>query len=649
MLAVLNQRLPLAQLGQAAQVASPSAAIEPAVAAGLVTWAPEEPSCPVELRHQLIRDAVYASITPTRRRSLHARAVELVSQPASWEHRVAALDQPDQDLAAALEQAAGRDSAGGQYMLAARHLRWASDISPDRAERERRLLLAIGSLLQAEESRAEVLHPLVEAAQPSVLRDAILGALALYAGQFTEAVRLFTGALTQARDDPGQQLLAAQLASWLSGAYLLMGDGKQAVPFERWALDTGLLDELAASAARTKIALGTLHAAGPAAALGQLGHLDADPARIGPVDAEGLAYRGMIKLQHGDLPGAVSDLTAGLKLVRRGAPLPLGLQPYAYLAVAQYLAGQWDDALLTGEQAFSAAAVRSRLYELPMLQLAAVCVPAGRGQADEAEQHARVAEQAASATGRRPEMLFGATARALVSQAAGDYLGMVDAISPWQDDATSNGRSRALVMVWRPLLAEGLIGSGQTGQAAVVLAQLRDQADVRSSYLQAALAWLQGWLTEQQGDLEQAQQLYQVGEQVTGQSPMHTARLLLAHGRLLRRIGKRRQAVGLLRQANDIYLALRAEPFLARTEQELAACHLPAGPLPAARTARQQAVLALTSREAEVAHLVGRGLSNPEIAAELFISRKAVEYHLSNVYAKCGVRKRGELRSLVVA
>jgi AAA ATPase domain len=47
MLSVLNLRIPLAQLGQAAEIESPSAAIEPAVASGLVDWSPEEPSCPV--------------------------------------------------------------------------------------------------------------------------------------------------------------------------------------------------------------------------------------------------------------------------------------------------------------------------------------------------------------------------------------------------------------------------------------------------------------------------------------------------------------------------------------------------------------------------------------------------------------------------
>jgi DNA-binding CsgD family transcriptional regulator len=85
----------------------------------------------------------------------------------------------------------------------------------------------------------------------------------------------------------------------------------------------------------------------------------------------------------------------------------------------------------------------------------------------------------------------------------------------------------------------------------------------------------------------------------------------------------------------------RCAPFISRTEEELAACHLPGNP------ANKHSVLALTSRETEVAHLVGRGLSSPEIAAELFISRKAVEYHLGNIYAKCGLHGRQQLRQFV--
>jgi DNA-binding NarL/FixJ family response regulator len=122
---------------------------------------------------------------------------------------------------------------------------------------------------------------------------------------------------------------------------------------------------------------------------------------------------------------------------------------------------------------------------------------------------------------------------------------------------------------------------------------------------------------------------------------VHDARLLLAHGRLLRRTGQRRLAVDRLRRASEVYQALRAAPFIARTEEELAACRLPGSP------AKKQSVLTLTSRETEVAHLVGKGLSNPEIAAELFIGRKAVEYHLGNIYAKCGLQGRQQLRRFV--
>ena len=218
---------------------------------------------------------------------------------------------------------------------------------------------------------------------------------------------------------------------------------------------------------------------------------------------------------------------------------------------------------------------------------------------------------------------------------------MADALGPWRDDVALDDRTRAWAVLWRPLLAEGLAGSGQAEQAAAVLDQLRAQGG-EAGYLQPALAWLDGWLAEQQGNPGQALEIYQHGEDTaSAQSPAYSARLMLAHGRLLRLTGNRRDAVECLRRANDVYQSLRAAPFIARVEAELAACQLRSDPV------QNQSVLALTNRETEVAHLVGKGLSNPEIAAELFISRKAVEYHLGNIYAKCGLQGRQQLRRFV--
>ena len=113
-----------------------------------------------------------------------------------------------------------------------------------------------------------------------------------------------------------------------------------------------------------------------------------------------------------------------------------------------------------------------------------------------------------------------------------------------------------------------------------------------------------------------------------------------AYGRLLSAQGSRRAAVDHLRAARDLLVSVGAEPFVARVDADLAATGLHGGTRSSTRS-----TLDLTDRERNVAFLVAQGLTNPEVAAQLYVSRKAVEYHLSNIYAKLGVRGRRDLRT----
>ena len=85
--------------------------------------------------------------------------------------------------------------------------------------------------------------------------------------------------------------------------------------------------------------------------------------------------------------------------------------------------------------------------------------------------------------------------------------------------------------------------------------------------------------------------------------------------------------------------AVGAEPFLSQVKADLAAAGMPT----AAKGSRSR--LDLTERERDVVALVAKGLTNREVAAELYMGDKTVEYHLRNVFAKLGVTSRRQLRS----
>jgi DNA-binding CsgD family transcriptional regulator len=116
------------------------------------------------------------------------------------------------------------------------------------------------------------------------------------------------------------------------------------------------------------------------------------------------------------------------------------------------------------------------------------------------------------------------------------------------------------------------------------------------------------------------------------------ARTHLLYGEWLRREGRRVDARERLRTAHEMFVAIGMEAFAERARREL---------LVAGATVRKRSPETrdeLTPQEEQIARLARDGLSNPEIAAKLFLSRRTVEWHLGKVFAKLGVGSRADLR-----
>jgi DNA-binding CsgD family transcriptional regulator len=95
-----------------------------------------------------------------------------------------------------------------------------------------------------------------------------------------------------------------------------------------------------------------------------------------------------------------------------------------------------------------------------------------------------------------------------------------------------------------------------------------------------------------------------------------------------------------LRAALSEFEELRAEPYITRAANELRA---------SGETARKRdpsTAAALTPMELQTAQLAAQGLSNKDVAAQLWISPRTVAFHLRNVFTKTGITSRGELGRL---
>jgi DNA-binding CsgD family transcriptional regulator len=125
--------------------------------------------------------------------------------------------------------------------------------------------------------------------------------------------------------------------------------------------------------------------------------------------------------------------------------------------------------------------------------------------------------------------------------------------------------------------------------------------------------------------------------------PHELAHSCLELGAALRRDGQRSDSREPLRRALELAHTCGADGLERRAREELAVT----GSRP--RSAFRSGVRALTASELRTARLAGDGLSNVEIAQQLFVTRKTVEKHLGNAYTKLEIPSRKELASALAA
>jgi DNA-binding CsgD family transcriptional regulator len=340
-----------------------------------------------------------------------------------------------------------------------------------------------------------------------------------------------------------------------------------------------------------------------------------------------------------DLDGAHRDL-AGVVAAGRERSAPFRLLGLSLLGQVEFRLGRWDDALVHVEMAISIASDADQRWLASFGHALAVLPLAGRGQWEPARAHLQAAQEATDLLGSPAAIAYTAAAGAQLARARGDEAGIVAALQPLRRLRRRDGISEPGIVPWEDLLVDALVGLGDRGQAEAVLVPFERRAASRNRHSSlVAAARARGNLEAARGDPVPAEAAFRAGLHHARRvrMPFEHALLRLAFGRFLRR-GRRRVAAGAeLRISRDILATLGARPYLERCERELAACGFASE-----YRARPDAVQ-LTPQELAVAHLVGIGLTNRQVARELVVSVKTVEYHLGNVYAKVGVTSRSQL------
>jgi DNA-binding CsgD family transcriptional regulator len=598
----------------------------------------------VRFRHPLVRSAAYAAGSPEDRRAAHLTLAAATDAEADPERRVwhlaAAAAGPDEDVAAALEQAAAKIQARAGLAASAAFLRRSATLTAEPGRRAERALaaalanlhagafdIALGLLAQAgahavddlQRARVEQLRGQVEwrsisgREAPIMLLQAARRLESLDAGLARETY-LYAWVASHAAGPlagPGGLLLevsrAAQAAPRPPGAprpYDLLLDG----------LTTRIVQGTAAAAPAIRRAVAAF-----------LGDQVSGEERL----RWGILAQ-MTAMGLWDFDNWIALSTRNVEFARASgalAPLSAALNGRGTLAT---LCGDF-------ETAASLAAEKDVVNEVTGIRQAATCdlLLAGyRGRATEAEPLFAATIEDAMARGEGLAVQMANWSAAVLRNGLGRY---AEALAAAESATEETCRSVSTQLVL-PELIEAAVRTGRADLAREALGRLSVLTAVEGS------DWAKGLEARSRAlvsEGQEAEQCYAEAVERLGRTPLRPelARARLLYGEWLRRENRRLDARHQLHAAYYLLDAIGAGAFAERARSELLATG------ERVRKREVDTYHQLTPQEEHIIRLARDGRTNREIAAELFLSTRTVEWHLRKVFAKLGITSRRDLHN----
>jgi len=330
--------------------------------------------------------------------------------------------------------------------------------------------------------------------------------------------------------------------------------------------------------------------------------------------------------------------TADLRLAERGTGTFFLCLHHLSVARMRFLTGRWDDAL---SEISAAREVPDHLGASVHLDGLAALIAVHRQDRDELARLRAALDRPLASGSIRHTIDDRSWGKALAVLADGDREAAFGVLSrAWQECVRGNREYCGHYLL--PDLAALAVPLGEAAAARRAVADLDRYLTVRDvPALHRSARFAAGILDGDPAALLGVAEAYAAAGRppLESQAREHAADLLAAAGRTA-------EARMQLEAAQDCYARLDAVWDAARADARLRAHGIRRG-AHGPRRRPKSGWAALTETERKVAALLAEGLSNPDIAARMFTSRRTVQYHVSNILAKLGLSSRVELAALV--